>query len=56
MAFRNVVPGIPVQVSASLSDINSLAVSTFDSVHFCLYVARLIFVVDVGQYMSFTSP
>ena len=68
IAFRNVIPDFTilgrsfvfnqscVHVSARLPNINSLAVSTFDTVHNCLSVARLVFVLVVGQYTSFTSP
>ena len=64
MVFRNVIPDITIlgssivfsqsclQVSASLPNVSSLAVSTFDSVHCSLSVVRLVFVLDVGQYMS----
>ena len=45
-----------VQVAASLPNISSLAVSTSDSLHCCLSVVRLVFVLDAGQYMSFISP
>ena len=40
------------QVSASLPSISGLAVSTFDVVHRSLSVVRLVFVLDVGQYVS----
>ena len=64
MVFRNVIPDITVpvarscsvsrvfKVSASLPNISSLTVSTFDSVHHSLSIVRLAFVVDVGQYVS----
>ena len=64
MVFRNVIPGITIlvrslvfnqsflQVSASLPNISSLTVSTFDSEHRSLSVVRLVFVLDVGQYVS----
>ena len=62
MVFRNGIPDISVlgrsfvvsqsclQVSATLPNISSLEVSTFDPVHRSLSVVRLVFVVDVGQY------
>ena len=63
MVFRNVIPDISVlgssfvfsqsclQVSASLPSISNLVVSTLDSVHRSLSVVRLVFVLDVGQYV-----
>ena len=64
MVFRNVIPNITVlgrsfefsqsclQVCASLPNISRLKVSALDSVHRSLSVVRLVFVVDVGQYLS----
>ena len=64
MVIRNVIHNITVlgrsfvfsqsclQVSASLPNISSLTVSTLDSVHRQLSVVRLVFVLDVGQYVS----
>ena len=63
LLFRNVIPDITVlgrsfvfsqsclHFSASLPNI-SLPVSTLDYVHRSLSIVRLIFVLDVGQYLS----
>ena len=64
MVFRNVIPVITVlgrsfvfsqaclQVSVILPNISSLAVTTFVSVHRSLCIVRLVFVLDVGEYVS----
>ena len=64
MVFRDVISDTTVlgrlfvfsqscfQVSASLPNMSSLAVSTLDSAHRSSSVVRLIFVLDYGQYVS----